>query len=126
MVARYTSEEDVAIITSWCNIIFSPIVIQNQLSGLEVWVLVREYFASDFDNPNDRIVDVIKKRVGDIKKEIKNFVMILLPLYRNTPSGWTKRHQHKFYDCYIILKANFPELDPVQIFRSAPGDSGEE
>ncbi|KAI3996638.1 hypothetical protein MKX01_009470, partial [Papaver californicum] len=92
MVVGYTIEEDVFIVTSWCNVILPPSTTQNQLSGLELCVCVRENLeAGTYENPNQRNVDAIKKIVGDIRKKVNFFVMILLPIYRNPPSGFTER-----------------------------------
>ncbi|KAI3926888.1 hypothetical protein MKX01_032803, partial [Papaver californicum] len=88
MVARFTTYEDVAIITCWKNMVFNPSVTENILSVLQFWVNVIDILIGTNGNPHQRSVDAIRRRVGVIKNEVNFFMNILTPLMRTLQRGY--------------------------------------
>ncbi|KAI3994385.1 hypothetical protein MKX01_012642, partial [Papaver californicum] len=89
MVARFTSSEDLEIITSWINVVFSPRVTQHLVSGIDFWELVKVELLARNGNPNQRTMDFIGKTVRAIKKVGMMYITIVTKNYQNPPGGTT-------------------------------------
>ena len=86
MVCNFTTQEEIDLIIAFIYVSMDEIVGSAQKSQL-FWTRIMEIFIERNGNPYGRQWKAIKKKMKNIKKEVKVFLNIINAIYRQEKSG---------------------------------------